>query len=226
LAHTIRIYLDAPDRPVWLSHPRAGARRRQLLNCFWLLELIVCVLAVLAALLLVAVTASPLLLLLTQNDIARAIGIVTTVLLGLPVILILIAAAIALSVLGQFWSREIVLGDRSIGTALTTGYAEVRRRLKDVGVLWLVMTGIRLAFMIVLIPVFFVLLALAGRASGRLGYAVYTLADSVAWAIGVALPIFLLILAAPLTFISGLYETFKSSVWTLAYREVAPVTGA
>lgn len=34
------------------------------------------------------------------------------------------------------------------------------------------------------------------------------------------LPILLLILGVPLTFISGLYETFSASAWTLAYREV------
>jgi len=88
------------------------------------------------------------------------------------------------------------------------------------------MTGIRFAFTIALIPVFFVLLALAGLLGGALGYAVYTLADSVGWAIGVALPIFLLVLVVPLTFISGLYETFKSSAWTLAYREVAQLGDA
>ena len=65
------------------------------------------------------------------------------------------------------------------------------------------------------------LLALAGLVGGALGYAVYALANSVPWAVGVGLPIFLLILATPMTFISGLYQTFKSSAWTLAYREVA-----
>ena len=59
------------------------------------------------------------------------------------------------------------------------------------------MTGIRFAFTIALIPVFFVLLALAGLVGGGLGCAVYTPADSVAWAIGVALPIFFLILGIP-----------------------------
>jgi hypothetical protein len=98
--------------------------------------------------------------------------------------------------------------------------------LTAAGGAWLLMTGIRLAFTIALIPVFFVLLALAGPVGGGLGCAVYTPADSVAWAIGVALPIFLLIMAVPLTFASGLYETFKSSAWTLAYREVAPLGSA
>jgi hypothetical protein len=205
--------------PTWSAGFRLGWSRRSFR--LWLLELIVGIAVALAALALMALGASPLLLLLTQSDAARAIGIGLTVLLGLPVILILIAAAIAFYVLDQFWSREIVLGDRGIGDALAAGWADVRRRLKDVGVLWLLMAAIRIGYTIVLVPVFFVLLLLAGLAGGGLGYAVYTSTHFVGWAIAVGAPIFLLILGVPLTFIGGLYETFKSSAWTLAYREVA-----
>lgn len=205
--------------PTWREGFRLGWSNRTFR--LWLLELIIGISVALAALLLLALAASPLLLLLTQNDAAQAIGIVLSAILGVLVILILIVAAIALNILGQFWSREIVLGDRSIGAALTAGYADVRRHLKDIGVLWLLMVGIQIAFMIALLPVVLLVLAIAGLLGGGLGYAIYSLADSVLWAIAVGLPIFLMVLAIPLTFISGLYETFKSSTWTLAYREVA-----
>ncbi len=205
--------------PTWRAGWRLGWSNRAFR--LWLLELIVGVLVMLAALVLLAVAASPLLLLLTQSDAARTIGVIITVLLGLPVILILIAAGIALSVLGQFWARQIALGDRSIGDAISAGYAQVRRRLRDLGVMWLFMAGIQIAFTIALIPVILLVLMIAGLLGGGLGYAVYALADSVPWAIAAGLPIFLLILIIPLTFISGLYETFRSSVWTLTYREVA-----
>lgn len=100
------------------------------------------------------------------------------------------------------------------------GYTEVRRRLKDVGILWLLMVAIEIGFTIVLIPVVLLVLALGVLLGGGLGYGVYTLANSVPWAIAAGLPVFLLVLVVPMTFISGLYETFKSNVWTLAYREV------
>ncbi len=204
--------------PTWRAGWRLGWSNRAFR--LWLLELIVGVLVVLATLVLLAVAASPLLLLLTQNDAARTIGTILTVLLGLPVILVLIAAAVALSLLGQFWAREIALGDQSIGAALMAGYTQVRRRLKDVGVMWLLMVGIQIAFAIALIPVVLLVLAIAALLGGGLGYAVYALADSVPWAIAAGLPLFLLVLGIPLTFISGLFETFKSSTWTLTYREV------
>jgi hypothetical protein len=36
----------------------------------------------------------------------------------------------------------------------------------------------------------------------------------------VGLPIFVLLIAAPWIFLGGLMEVFKSSVWTLSYREL------
>lgn len=36
----------------------------------------------------------------------------------------------------------------------------------------------------------------------------------------VGIPIFILVLAAPLTFLGGLLEVFLSSTWTLTYREL------
>ncbi len=155
-----------------------------------------------------------------QNDTAKVIAIILTVILGVLVLLFLVLAAIALSVLGQFWAAGDRVGNRGIGAALNAGYTEVRRRLRDLGVLWLLMAGIEIGFTILMLPVFFLVLALAGLVGGGLGYAVYALANSVPWAIGIGLPIFLLILAIPMTFINGLYQTFKSSAWTLAYREV------
>lgn len=209
----------AGSAPSWREGWRLGWSNRAFR--LWLLELIVGLAVALAALVLLALAASPLLLLLVQNDAARTIGIILTVLLGLAVLLILIAAAIALSVLGQFWARKIALADRSIGVALTEGYAEVRRRLRDLGVMWLLMAGIQVAFMIALIPVVLLVLVIAGLLGGGLGYLVYSLADSAPWAVAAGLPLFVLALAIPLAFIGGLYETFRSSLWTLTYREVA-----
>jgi hypothetical protein len=37
------------------------------------------------------------------------------------------------------------------------------------------------------------------------------------------LPLFLAVTFAPITFLSGLVEVFKSSFWTLSYREFRPL---
>ncbi len=163
---------------------------------------------------------SPLLLLLAGSEVARAIGIALTVILVLLVVLVLVVAVILLSVLGQFWSREIALRDRSIGEALTSGVALVRGRLKDVGVMWLLLAGIGIGFSIVILPVVLALVVIGGGLGFAVGYGVYTATNALVPAVLSGLPILLLILGVPLTFISGLYETFSASAWTLAYREV------
>ena len=46
-----------------------------------------------------------------------------------------------------------------------------------------------------------------------------------AWIIGAifGLPFFVLVTASPIIFLSGLVEVFKSSFWTLSYREFRPL---
>ncbi len=210
--------------PTWREGFRLGWSNRTFR--LWLLELVVGILVLLTIVVLLLIVALPMLLFLAQSDAARVTGAVLALLLGLPVILIIVAGIIVLSVLGQFWSREIILADAGIGDAIRNGTAEVRRRLRDVGVLTLLMAGIQIAFSLVMIPVFFVVLVIAALLGGGLGYALYALAHSVGWAIALGLPIFLIVLTIPLAFVGGLFESFKSSAWTLAYREVAQLEGA
>ncbi len=204
--------------PTWRQGFRLGWDRRTFR--LFLLELIVGIVTLLGVLVVLAVAASPLLLLLIQNDAARAIGIALTVALGLLALLLLIVAAIGLTLLGQFWSREIVLGDRSVGQALASGYALVRRNLKEVGIMWLLMAGIGIGFAVVMIPIFIIVVLIALGLGGGLGYAVYAATSSVPWAVVAGFPVALVILAVPLTFVGGLYHVFTSSAWTLAYREI------
>jgi hypothetical protein len=207
--------------PAWRAAFRLGWSNRAFR--LWLLELLVGIAFVIAALALLAVAAAPLLLLLAQNEAARVIGIVLTVLLGIPVTLVLIAAAIVVSLLGQFWAREIALRDRGIGEAFSAGNALVRAKVRDVGLFWLLMAGIQIGFSILMIPVFFLLGAVALLIGGGLAYAVWALANSLVGAIVVGLPVFLLLFGLPMLFLSGLFETYKSAAWTLAYREIAPL---
>jgi hypothetical protein len=42
------------------------------------------------------------------------------------------------------------------------------------------------------------------------------------WIMGllVGLPIFIVVMLSPILFVSGLVEIYKSSIWTLAYRDL------
>ncbi len=187
----------------------------------FLLELMVGIAVLLAALLLATVAAAPLLLLLTKSGVLKGIGIGSTIWLGLVWILLLIVAAVIQSVLGQFWSREIILADRSIGDALASGYHLVRGRLKDVGGMWLLMFAIGFGFGLVMIPVVLVVIVGAGAAGVAMGFAIHAATNSIGWAVAGGLPLFLLIMIIPLSIVQGIYLAFETTAWTLTYREVA-----
>jgi hypothetical protein len=205
--------------PTWREGFRLGWSNRAFR--LWLLDLIVWIPFVVIALVLLALGATPLLLLIIDSPVARGLGIAGTIGLELLIVGLLFVAVLVLLALGQFWSREIAIADRSLGEAVTSGYRLVRGRLKDVGVMWLLMAAIGLGFGLVMLPIFFVVIMLALAVGGGLGYALFRLTDSVLWAAFVGLPPFLLIMLVPLMLIQGVYLVFESSTWTLTYREVA-----
>jgi len=205
--------------PTWREGFRLGWSNRAFR--LWLLDLVVWIPFVVIALVLLALGATPLLLLIIDNPVARGLGIAGTIGLEMLIIGLLIVAGIILSALGQFWSREIAIADRNLGESITIGYRLVRARLKEVSVMWLLMAAIGLGFGLVMLPIFFFVIMLALAVGGGLGYALFRLTDSVLWAAFVGLPPFLLIMLVPLMLIQGVYLVFESSTWTLTYREVA-----
>ena len=103
----------------------------------------------------------------------------------------------------------------------------VRQNLKDVGLMWLIMIGVNLAWMFVMVPIGALLFGvgavlgvgpalLAGKWAGS------AFGGAASWILGsaVGIPIFLAVVVAPLAFLGGLREVFQSSTWTLTYREL------
>ncbi len=212
--------IEVGDRaPTWREGFRLGWSRRTFR--LFLLELVIGLLVVVAVLVLLLLAASPLLLLATENNLARGIGIASAVMLFLVFLLIAIVGGTILSVLLQFWGREVVLADRGFGDAIASGNAMVRRRAKDVFLMWLLMFAIGIGFAIVVFLVTIVALLVAGAIGAGLGYLLFRLTDSWAWALGVGLPPFLLLLIVPISIVTGVYMAFQSGVWTLTYRDVA-----
>lgn len=207
--------------PTWREGLRLGWNNRAVR--MFLLDLIVGIAIFLAAMLVLVVAAAPLLLLVFDNQVLRIFGIVATLSLELLMILMIVVAAIIISVLQQFWRRQIALNDRTIGEALSLGTEMARRKAGDVAVFWLLMAVIGIAFAIVLIPVVIGLSLVGGGLGFGLGYAVYALTNSIGWAVLAGLPIFLVILGIPLLLVQGVYLVFESSAWTLVYRDLRPV---
>ena len=206
--------------PTWHEGLRLGWSNRAVR--MFLLDLIVGIAVFLAAMLLLLVGAAPLLLLVFDNQALRIFGIAATLGLELLVFLMIMVAAIIISVLQQFWRRQIALDDRTIGEALSLGTEMVRRKPGDVAIFWLLMAVIGVIFAVALIPLVIGLSLLGGGIGIGLGYAVYALTNSIGWAVLAGLPIFIVILSIPLILVQGVYLVFESSAWTLVYRDLRP----
>jgi hypothetical protein len=193
----------------------------------FLIDLLIGLPVAVAFIVLFVVAAAPLLLWATESTAAGVIGTVVTIGLGLLVVLLAIVVGVILSVLMRFFRRVCVLQQAGVIESIRQGYGIVRQHLKEVAVMWLIMIGLGIGWVIVMIPVTILLVVLGGVLGGLPGLLVGGLASlafegAVPWILGLALaiPIFILVLAAPLAFLGGLMGVFVSSTWTLTYREL------
>ena len=193
----------------------------------FLIDLLIGLPLAVAFMLLFLLAAAPLLLWATESTAAGALGTATTIGLGLLVVLLAIVVAVILSVLKPFFQRVCVLQQMGVVESIRQGYAVVRHNLKDVGLMWLITVGLRIGWAILMIPIVFLLLVVSGALGGLLallagGLTGLAFEGAAPWIVGgvVGIPIFILVLAAPLSFLGGLFEVFLSSTWTLTYREL------
>jgi hypothetical protein len=193
----------------------------------FLINLLIGLPTALAFILLFALALAPLLLWTTKNTAAGVVGTVATIGLSFLVILLAIVVGVVLSLLMHFFRRVCVLEELGVIESIRQGFDFVRQHLKDVGIMWLIMVGLGLGWMILMIPVT-ILLVVVGAMVGSFpallvgGLASLFLEGAVPWilAAAVGIPIFILVVAVPGLFLGGLAEVFKSSVWTLTYREL------
>jgi len=186
----------------------------------FVIDLVIGIPTVIAAILLILFGLSPLLLLMIDVTGVQVLAVVLTIGLMLLVIGVLILAGIALSLLTKLAYREAALGNKRIFEAIGDAYRLIRRNLSDVGMVWLLMLAVGIGWGLVMIPVFIIVLVLAGVVGGIPAAVVYAITESIGLTIAVGGPLGLLTMIAPLLFLGGLYTTFVSSVWTITYREL------
>lgn len=193
----------------------------------WLIGLVVALPLIVAFLVALAVAALPLLGWLTDN---MALGIFATVgsigLFFLLIFLAIIVATVATVLVRLAW-RATALEDLGVFPSIRRGWTLIRQNLKDVALMWLIMFGIGLGFAILMIPIVLLVLAVSGVSGGLVLLAARGLAGLFLSGIGrwivagiVGGTVFLVVLTIPLAFVGGLYEVYKSTVWTLTYREL------
>jgi hypothetical protein len=167
------------------------------------------------------------------------ISAVVTVGLFFLVLFLAITVGTVIALLLRFFWRACALEELGVIDSIREGFGVMRRHLKDVVIMWLIMIGVRIVWaiamvvtFIVLFPIVLLLIVVGGVLGGLPALLVGGLVSlffggPVPWVVGaiIALPIFILVVIAPWVFLDGLMEVFKSSTWTLTYRELRALEG-
>jgi len=219
------------------DHEKTGEKRgfRQGFRMGWsrialrlfLMDLLVNIPVAVVFFLLFLLSAVPLLVWVTNIPAARWIGTGASACLFFLVVLLAIIVNVALAPLRTFFYRVCALEGLGVIDSIRQGYAFVRRHLQDVVVMLLITVGLALAWSIVMIPIA-VLLAILGLVIAGVpalivgGLASVFFKETVPWVLAtvVGIPLFILVLVVPLTFLDGLMKAFQSTTWTLTYREL------
>ena len=205
----------------------------------FLINLLVNLPVVAVFILLFTLAVAPFLLWITKSTAAGIIGTIAGIGLFFLILFLAIVVGAAVKVLLRFFRRACALEGLGVIESIRQGLGVVRRHLLDVGLMWLIMLGVQIgltiatiALVIVLFPVIIALLILGSVLGGVPallvgGLASLFLEGAVPWVLAalIGIPIFALVVSVPWLFLGGLVEVFKSSVWTLTYRELRALEG-
>jgi hypothetical protein len=174
-----------------------------------------------------------------MESLLSVIGIGLFALAGLCLFTFLVVAvAVVLSITRPVMYQACAVDGFGVWASIGQGFRLLKTRFGPVIVTWLIWLGVRVVWtfasvlaLILLSPVI-LLTMLAGIVAGGLvtllaaGIASLFVSPIFAWIIGVVfgLPLFIIVTFSPIIFLSGLVEVFKSSFWTLSYREFRPQT--
>ncbi|HUT15982.1 MAG TPA: hypothetical protein VMY98_07030 [Anaerolineae bacterium] len=172
------------------------------------------------AIVLLALGASPLLLLLFERRVLTVVAIALTAILMLLVLGVLIIGGVALSIMGKLAYRQCVLDKKGVFDSIRDGYRLGRKNLRQVGAVWLLLFGVDLATGIVMVPLALAVVAIAAVP----GILVYMVTEAAAPAVVIGFPLVLLGILF-LTVLAGIIQVARSATWTLAYLELQALIG-
>jgi hypothetical protein len=168
------------------------------------------------------------------NATFTAVSIVSMIGLVFLSIFVVIIVSIFLGLLRHYFWRIAVLEDASVGEALRRGFAMVRENWKSVGLMWLVMIGLGIAWIVVsiiaiilTIPIVIltsIVAAIVAVIPALLLVGLFSLflGGPLPWVAAVLfiLPLFFVIAFSPWVVLGSWQTVFTSTVWTLTYREI------
>ncbi|MGC9399352.1 MAG: DUF7544 domain-containing protein [Anaerolineae bacterium] len=193
----------------------------------FVVDLVVGVPVVVMALVLILLAGAPLLLWLTRDVATGVTGTVLAVLLFVLVVLFLLFIGMVVGLFRPFYQRRSVLGGRGAFAAIGEGVTLVIRHFGDVLLMWLIMFFVNLfaQLLLVILALLLVLVVLLifGLPALGMGWMLSALFDTYV-GYGLAflgtIPWIFTLVLLPSLLARAIFETFKSTVWTLTYREL------
>jgi hypothetical protein len=163
---------------------------------------------------------------ITSGMPARGVlGLVASI--GLMMLLALVGLAFGalVSLIRPVVYRKVVLDEMGAWEGIKAGWHMFWQAWKQYGLLWLILKGIDLVWPLAMFPFALLSGAIALLFGGGFTFltgarAIESGDPSMVWSIVLGVALFILVLATPLAFLGGLRETFQSTSWTLAYREL------
>ncbi|HSM70947.1 MAG TPA: hypothetical protein VK851_05340 [Anaerolineales bacterium] len=164
----------------------------------------------------------------TSFSVIAMIGVVFLLIFAVVIL------TVALNLLRHFVWRVSALENLGVRESFSRGWALVRENWKSVGLMWLVMLGLGIAWgiasiilFIVTIPVLIVtfiiaVIVVAVPALLLGGLFSLLLTGPLPWILGAifVLPLFFIIAFSPWVLVGSWQTVFTSTVWTLTYREI------
>jgi len=166
-----------------------------------------------------------------------AFSIVSTIVIAFLAIFAVIILSVVLRLLRNFFWRVSVLEDADVRESFKRGWALVRENWKNVGLMWLVMIGLGIVWVVASVILFFIsipvvivtaVIALLVVAVPFLllgGIFSIFLTGWLPWAAGglFVLPLFFTVAFSPWILLGSWQAVYTSTVWTLTYRELKAV---
>jgi len=187
----------------------------------FLLSLLIGIPATILTIGLILLALSPLLLLILDDTVATVLGIILTIFACIFVFILLIIVGVFIGPIQELAWRRIALDQRGVIDSLRETIDLIKRRFKDIAIMWLLMVGVGLGWgiisLIIVLPVSLLAAALIGGIPAGL---VYLISNSGWGALIVGVPLGLITLIVVGSAATGFYLIYQSAVWTLAYLEL------
>jgi hypothetical protein len=140
---------------------------------------------------------------------------------------------LAVKFVKPFFQRACVLEGLGVGESLVRSFDMMKRHFAwDVAIMWLIVVGLNIAWIIAMFIVGFLLFIVALFVAAIPALVLGGLVGLIfGWIVGLVVGglvgglIFFILLFASTTFLEGLRMTFLSTLWTLTYRELLAIEG-